>query len=130
MHNRVLVVFSGRADFWWQRLLRPGFRHCAVVLPVGDNSLILDPILSRLQLRFLVATAEEIAASLRRRGFVIIETSINREPVASGLPGIWTCVEAVKRVLGLRAAAVQTPWQLYRYIGEQNKNKILDSDEK
>jgi len=33
-----------------------------------------------------------------------------------------TCVEAVKRVIGLHARFIITPWQLYRHLMVQHEN--------
>jgi hypothetical protein len=41
----------------------------------------------------------------------------------------FTCVEAVKRILGIHAWAVVTPWQLYRHL-IQDRKFVFDNSPK
>ncbi|MGQ9371002.1 hypothetical protein [Azospirillum sp. ST 5-10] len=114
---RAWVVFSGTAELWWLRLLRPGFRHCFVVLNDGRHWVIVDPLAP-----FTEVAVLDLPAGFDLPGWF---RGIGLTPVAAGLrrglrrPAPWapfTCVEAVKRVLGLHAPLVLTPWQLYRRL--------------
>ena len=112
--RRALVVFSGRAEMLWQRLLRPGFRHCSLILDDGDDWLLVEPLASYLQIR------------LRNAGFVVVETQPLPPATRAAPLGLWTCVETVKRGLSIHAVSVQTPWQLFQFL-EQNKKISLDT---
>jgi len=125
MTERALVVFSGQADGCWQRLLRPGFRHCSLILEEGADWLLVEPLSTRLQVRRLGLASVDLRARLTRAGLTVVETAALAPADRPAPPGLWTCVETVKRGLGIRALAVQTPWQLYRHL-EQNKKKSLD----
>ncbi|WP_241503857.1 hypothetical protein [Ferruginivarius sediminum] len=114
-----LVVFSGRTDLWWLRPLRPGFRHCLVILREAGGWIVYDPMAHGTDLAFL-ACAElspgRLAAWLIQQGYIVAPA--RRRPFQPR-PSPWvpfTCVEAVKRVLGIRARRVVTPWQLYRWL--------------
>lgn len=122
---RALVVFSGRADRPWQRLLRPGFRHCCLILEDGSNWLLVEPLATRLEVRRIGAASVDLRPKLRRAGLTVIEAMLPQEMGRVAPPGLWTCVETVKRGLGVNAIRIQTPWQLYRYL-EQNRNINLD----
>ena len=36
----------------------------------------------------------------------------------------YSCVESVKRILGIRAGFVLTPWQLYRFLNKKRTNML------
>jgi hypothetical protein len=52
----------------------------------------------------------------RQRGHRVIATTLMIPPRVLAPIRPFTCVEAVKRVLGLRAPWVFTPWQLYCHL--------------
>jgi hypothetical protein len=52
----------------------------------------------------------------RRQGLRVIETSVRAAPLRVAPLRPLTCVEAVKRVLGIHARSINTPWQLYRHL--------------
>lgn len=114
---RAWVGFAGGAELWWLRGLKPGFRHCFAILGEGEHWLLIDPLAPLMEVRaFDRALVADLPDWFRQRGFLVVEA-----PVQRGLrrPAPWrpfTCVEAVKRVLGLHAPFVLTPWQLYRRL--------------
>jgi hypothetical protein len=115
-------VFSGHADLWWLRLLRPGFRHCFVALEGADGWVVIDPLSHRTCVARIPMGAEfDLADWYRRSGMTVVETHVTAtsERVAPLRP--YSCVESVKRILGIRAGWVLTPWQLFRHV---NKTRI------
>lgn len=127
MPHSALVVFSGRKDMWWQCLLRQGFRHCSLILNDGQRWILVEPLATVLQVRALAQAHVDLAEKLRRRGFLVVETALEPPSLRPAPPGLWTCVETVKRGLGIRSFRVQTPWQLFRHIQEHNKKNFLDN---
>lgn len=125
MAGRALVVFSGRADKPWQRLLRPGFRHCCLILENGDQWLLVEPLAALLEVRRLGLACVDLRPRLRRAGLTVAEAALPASLERPAPPGLWTCVETVKRGLGLHAFWVQTPWQLYQFL-VQKRNLNLD----
>lgn len=126
---RALVAFSGRTDLKWLRLLKPGYRHCFAVVeaPGGRDGdaprwLLYNPLSVGTQMALWPGVdAAELRAGLEAEGYTVVQTRVR--PLGRRVLG-WrpfTCVEAVKRVLGLRAPAVLTPWQLRRYLEEYEK---------
>jgi hypothetical protein len=123
MPVRAIAVFSGQTDFWWQRLLKPGFRHCGVLVEVGGQWIVLEPLAACLEIRVLPpANPGSLIRMLRRRHLLAIETAVAPDGCLLLIPGPFTCVEAVKRVLGIRAFWVNTPWQLYKNLISRKKN--------
>lgn len=115
--TRALVLFGGEPDLAWLKALKPGFRHCAAVLQCGAVWVVYNPMSNATEVATLPACGEaELAARLESRGYRVVATAV-APPQPVPLP--WrpfTCVEAVKRAIGLRAPAVLTPWQLYRRL--------------
>ena len=117
-----IVVFAGETSLKWLRLLRPGFRHCFVLVRRQDCWVIYDPLSHRTDLAVIVGpSVDELAEWYRERGLQAIETTVRRAPLRSAPLRPFTCVEAVKRVLGIHAPWVTTPWQLYCYLHPAKK---------
>jgi hypothetical protein len=123
--TRALVVFSGHARLWWLRALRPGFRHCFVVLGSPAGWVSVDPLAHCTDVAVLpVDGAYDMAGWLRGRGYTVVETRLRPVPLT---PAPWrpaTCVETVKRILGVRAGWVLTPWQLFRFLVAEEKYSL------
>ncbi|MBL4613957.1 MAG: hypothetical protein JKY27_03665 [Magnetovibrio sp.] len=118
--RRALVVFSGDVDLKWLRVLRPGYRHCFVVVHSGDAWVLYNPLSNGTELNVWPVQPEQcIRDWLLCQGYKVVEVSVRPfVPKALGWAP-FSCVEAVKRVLGLRAAWVFTPWQLHQYLEKQ-----------
>lgn len=111
-----LVVFHDHGAFWFSKRLRWGFRHVFVVIRSNGYWVMLDgrdgvPVLQ------VVAGADYDLAGFYRRehGFTVLQVAAPRLRPHSPLM-LGTCVGAVKRMLGLRAPWVLTPYQLFRYL--------------
>ena len=127
--SRVVVAFVGETDIPWLRLLRPGFRHCFAVIECSGHWLIYDPASHQTRLDRLgrLALAELLNwLTLPNTTLICCRTKAAPARLAPVRP--YTCVEAVKRILGIRAALVLTPWQLFRHLTKENKNKISLSE--
>ncbi len=124
--RRAVVAFDGAAQLPWLRLLKPGFRHCFVVLHDGARWILFDPLSTGVEIAVLpVDGAVDLAAIFRSQGLAAVET-VARRPARPLPPGPWSCVEAVKRAIGLRAPLVLTPWQLYRRLRREQPHPGLD----
>ena len=127
--QRAFVVFSGQADWPWLRLLKPGYRHCFVLFQDGGRWISVDPLLNHMEVQAHEVTAGfDLAAWLRGRGHRVVETEIFRDRMKPAPFMLFTCVEAVKRVLGLHAAFVLTPWQLFRHLERQSSPVYAKGD--
>jgi hypothetical protein len=111
------VAFCGEAELWWLRLLRPGFRHCFVVLNDGTHWITIDPLSPHMEVVVQpVASGFDLIGWLRERGHAVAAAPIRRDHLRPAPLAPFTCVEAAKRVLGLHDRRVVTPWQLYRRL--------------
>lgn len=115
-----LVVFMGSSDLKRLRLLRRGFRHCFVAVFTAGGWVICDPLSHQTDLGIVHGfSADELAGWYRNSGLRVIETRVRAAPRRPAPLRPYTCVEAVKRVLGLHAPWVVTPWQLYRLLSRR-----------
>lgn len=115
-NQKAWVVFSGQTDLAWLRILKPGFRHCFVLLHDGRSWITLDPLSNYTDINIHHLPPEfDLPAWLRSRGHKVVEAKLKqvRKPAPFML---FTCTEAVKRVLGLHERFIITPWQLYRHL--------------
>lgn len=117
MGRRAWVVFRGDAELWWLRLLRPGFRHCFAILNDGRHWVLVDPLAPFTDVEVLdLPAAYDLPGWFREKGMAVAPAPLRRGLSRPAPWGPFTCVEAVKRVLGLHAPGVLTPWQLYRRL--------------
>jgi len=119
------VVFSGQADLCWLRILRPGFRHCFVVLEGAGGWLSLNPMAHRTDLSPVpVPVGFDLAGWYRAQGLTVVETRVRQPPRRQAPWRPYSCVEAVKRILGIHDGFVLTPWQLFRYLEIEGKKSL------
>ena len=114
----VLVVFVDETACPWLRPLRRGFRHCFVVLRAGSLWLACEPLKDRIELDVLdLPHAFDLAGFYSRQGHRVL---LGRRPRLGSRPRFapapLTCVTVVKRLLGIRAPWVWSPWQLYSHL--------------
>lgn len=114
--ERVFILFTGKTELPWLRWLRPGFRHCFALVARDRQWLLIDPLAGHLQIETLsVPSHVNVPDWYRDQGFAVIET-IARKPGRQAPPALFTCVEAMKRLVGLHAPLILTPHQLYRHL--------------
>ncbi|EME70395.1 hypothetical protein H261_08733 [Paramagnetospirillum caucaseum] len=123
---RALVVFSGKADLGWLRLLRPGFRHCFVLLELNGAWVCVNPLAHRTSVElWSLDPATDLPGWLRsQEGLTVVETEVRRPPRRPSPLGLYSCVEAVKRVLGLQERWVLTPGQLHDHLTRSGKKSL------
>lgn len=112
-----LVAFGDAARPRWLKLLAKGFRHCLIAIKDGGRWVVCDPLSHWTEIAVLPCLPEHvIAARLVAAGYLVVPA---RACAPEPAPQPWrpyTCVEAVKRALGLRAPWVLTPKQLFRRL--------------
>lgn len=114
---RAWVVFTGQTDLAWLRVLRPGFRHCFLALNDGRHWLTLDPLATYTDIAVQpVSAMQDLADWYRQQGLTVVEAPVVRTHRRSAPLGPFSCVEAIKRTLGIHDRWLITPFQLYRYL--------------
>lgn len=111
------IVIFGSSQLSYLRVLRSGYQHCMIAVQSGAAWQLIDPLSNAFYVTELgIVHPDEIISSFVDQGFDAVPVQ-RRAPVAVEMPlGIFTCVEVVKRVLGLRNRWVITPWQLRQVI--------------
>ena len=117
-YQKAWVVFSGQTEISWLKFLKPGFRHCYVLINDGERWMSLDPLshVTEVSVHHHVPADFELPAWLESRGNRVVKAPMNRDITKPAPFMIFTCVEAVKRVLGIHRRGIVTPWQLYRHL--------------
>jgi hypothetical protein len=125
MTRRALVVFGDNTGLWWLRFLRPGFRHCFVVVETSSDWVVIDPLSHCLEVSVVpLSSVPDFRLACVKAGLRVVDVEIER-PLRKAMPiGPFSCVECAKRVIGLKNRFVMTPWQLYEQIAK-NKNIYL-----
>lgn len=123
-----LVVYDDRIGIPWLRVLKRGFRHCFLVVRGPVGWILYNPMSHRTQFGlYSNMHPDDMAAFFRHRGYTVQRTRTFASPRQTQPWRLFTCVEAVKRGLGLRCGWVLTPWQLYKYMKKYPKyENILD----
>lgn len=115
------VVFSGQTDMFWLKVLRRGFRHCFLLIHDGRGWVTVDPMLHYLDVEVLrhISPDFDLPHWLCGQGHVVMPAAICRRRRRPAPVAFFTCVETVKRFLGLHHVLIFTPWQLYRYLRKE-----------
>ena len=114
--NRALVVFVGETELKKLRFLKKGFRHCFAILEVECGWVVYNPLSHMTEINtYPRLDAGELARFYRGLGYRVVATWVKRPAVKQAPLSPYTCVEAVKRALGIHARSIFTPRQLHRY---------------
>jgi hypothetical protein len=120
-----LVVFADESGLKCLRCLRRGFRHCFIAVCSARGWVVCDPLSHQTDLSIVDGfSPPELAAWYREYGLVVVETHLRLALLRPAPLRPFTCVEMVKRVLGLNAPWVLTPWQLYRLLRAREHEAI------
>lgn len=117
------VVFCSHTDLPWLKFLKNGFRHCFILLNDGQRWMSIDPMspYTDIQIYHHIEWCFDLPEWLQSRGYKVLKTSINKN---HKVPAPWmlcTCVEFIKRILGIHKRTIITPWQLYQYLKNNNQ---------
>lgn len=115
------VVFSDQVSLAWLRLLKPGFRHCAMIMPAVARPrdwTIIDPLSHHLLVdQISVPDGQpDLPEQLRRAGHTLVAVRPYCPPPRPAPIMPFSCVEMIKRLLGIHSKRIWTPYQLYRFL--------------
>lgn len=128
----VVVAFADAQRPPWLRFLAKGFRHCFALVATSGRWVVIDPMSHWTEVAWLAdedgAGPEDMVRALEDRGFAAVACAVIEPEKRGAGPALYTCVEVVKRVLGVRAPKVLTPRQLFRFLDQSHikMKKILD----
>lgn len=115
MPERAVVVFAEETRLPKLRRLKPGFRHCFAYMAQPDGWIGVDPLSHRLEIRSFSGWDPEadLAGHLRGLGQCALTVPLLQPRLRLAPPLPFSCVETVKRLVGLHSWAVRTPWELF-----------------
>ena len=114
------VAFGGTCSHWWMRFLKKGFYHCALVLGNGRDWILIDPLVHFTDL--IILKNVSIIKALRAKGYRLIRTTPQIPEITPVQFRPMTCVETVKRFLGINQAKIWTPYQLFKFLFLKKEN--------
>lgn len=118
MPRHAALVFVDHTECRMLQHLKRGFRHCFTVLQYEPGWLVCDPLKDRIELSMLRPPPDlDLPQFYATQGHRVLigETrpaSARRRLAVAPL----TCVEIAKRLVGLHAPLVLTPWQLFCHL--------------
>jgi len=114
MDSYIFFTYTNR-NYWWVRFLRPGFSHCYLLIKQDVGYVCVEMSIYSMEVNYY-PSIREFKKTLDKTTVVIKNyTDVNQSlPMPFFRP--FTCVEMVKRVLGIKQWSIFTPYQLYRYL--------------
>ncbi len=111
------VVFCDAPQVRWLWPLKRGFRHCFVVQRHPRHFVTIDPLYGQLEIMIHPATRGfDLIQILKDHGLTVVPIHLNPHKYSRSIHLLCTCVTIAKRVLGLNAPFIQTPYGLYRAL--------------
>ena len=114
------VAFGGKPTHWWMHFLKKDFYHCALILGNGRDWILIDPLVHFTDL--IILKNVKVIDTLKEKGYKVIQTTPKipeRTPVQFRP---MTCVEIVKRFLGINQPKIWTPYQLFKFLFLKKEN--------
>ncbi len=124
--NKGYVVFEQDSSLWWLRFLKPGFRHCYLLVQLSSQPekwLEINPMSNQIYvfLHTNPLNLSYICHLQKTTNSHIIAVDFAQAPLKCAPFAPFTCVEFVKRVLGIHKFSVFTPYKLYKYLCNTKK---------
>ena len=75
------VVFSGQTEISWLKFLRPGFRHCYVLINDGERWTSIDPLshVTEISVHHHVPVEFDLPGWLQARGNHVVKAPLQRD---------------------------------------------------
>lgn len=115
---RAVVVFAEETRLPKLRCLKPGFRHCYAYMALPGGWIGVDPLAYMTEIKgFYNWPADaDLAGHLRRLGHCALTVPVLQPPRRLAPPLPFSCVEVVKRLIGLQSWSIRTPWELFLHL--------------
>ena len=75
------VVFTGKTDLPWLKMLKKGYRHCFIVINDGQRWISLDPLAAYVDIKIHhhIACEFDLPTWLSEQGYDVVEHRIMRD---------------------------------------------------
>lgn len=115
-----ILLFSGKTHLYYLKILKKDFRHCIVIMERKGGWLFLNPLRGGLEVsKFPALSIGNIAEVYTELGYKALIGQVNQSERYRRQ--VTNCVEVAKRVIGINAEVVRTPYQLYNYLLRSGK---------
>ncbi|PCI00696.1 MAG: hypothetical protein COB76_03000 [Alphaproteobacteria bacterium] len=118
----IWAVFCDETDIGFLKILKRGFRHCFLILKTSDHWVIVDPRANKIDVEVLKYPPHfNLPRFFSNDGKTVVKVQgiKTAKKIAPIFP--MSCVETVKRVIGLHNRWAITPYQLYRVLTKKKK---------
>lgn len=136
----VLVIFHGGSEIPLLRFLKPGFKHCFALIkcqsdiandktepdppssdahgrPAQDAWIVVDPLSHQTEVGYYAGfSAQELTERFEAYGCRVVPYELYQAPKRVPYFRPYSCVEVIKRILGILDLRIVTPWQLYQRL--------------
>jgi hypothetical protein len=113
------IIFSNDTDIRMLRLLKRGFRHCFIIMLQDQRWILIDPRSNKTDVNILPHPANfNFPRYFVSQGKTVMKLPPVVTPKRIMMPFCFSCVETVKRMIGLHRYFILTPYQLYRYLNK------------
>lgn len=116
------IVFSDDTDISFLKILKRGFRHCFLIVKDVDQWVVIDPCAHKTEFSILPHPSHfNLPRYFTNEGKTVVKVSALETPekIAPLFP--MSCVETIKRLIGLHNRWVITPYHLYRTLMKLQK---------
>ena len=114
------VAFGGNPTHWWTKFLKKGFYHCFLIMGNGFDWILIDPVWNFTDLIFI--RNKNLLSIIKEKGYKLLRTTPHLTLRSKGHFRPLTCVETVKRFLGISEPKIWTPYQLFQFILQKKEN--------
>ncbi len=120
--DKAIVVFEDNTTLWYLRLLERNFRHCYVILTNNESPkcLEINPMSNKLFIKSY--HKKGLLSLLQDKKYVVVDCSFvphKALPIA-----LFSCVEVVKRIVGIKHRFLLTPKKLYTHLLKIGKKSL------
>ena len=110
------ILFRDEKEFKFLRILKKGFRHCAVILESENHWLYVDQTFFQTEMRVWNKEINPLVV-FQKEGWETLKVNPPLFRVCHSFRFGWVdCVSVVKRILGIKKWGVFTPHQLYQLL--------------
>ena len=114
------VAFGGLPTHWWTYFLKKGFYHCLLIIGNGREWCIIDPVIHFTDL--IIVKTLHIEQFFIEKGYRLVRTTPQIPHKIKFHLRPMTCVETVKKFLGIESPYLWTPYQLFRFLMQKKEN--------
>ncbi len=114
------VAFGGMPTHWLTRFLKEGFYHCLLIIGNGREWCVIDPVIHFTDL--IMVKTLHIEQFFIEKGYRLVRTTPQIPHKIKFHLRPMTCVETVKKFLGIESPCLWTPYQLFCFLTQKKEN--------